>query len=58
MKICHQADEAREGFGDPSPGIMDKGLYTRQQVGFATFSSQYTLVRLIAFGMDCGFDTV
>jgi hypothetical protein len=32
---------------------MAKGLYTRQQVGSATLSSWYILVRLIAFGIDC-----
>jgi hypothetical protein len=50
--VCHQADESLEGSGDSSPRDMAKGLYTRQQGCFATFSSWSTLVRLIAFGID------
>jgi hypothetical protein len=41
-----------EGFGDPSPGIMAKGLYKRQKVGYATLVV-FCTIRLIAFGIDC-----
>jgi hypothetical protein len=64
--VCHQADKAREGYGDPSPGIMDKGLYKRQKVGYATLGlgwlgppfAAFCLIRLISFGIDSYFDTV
>jgi hypothetical protein len=51
------------GTGTLPRGIVDKGLYKRQKVGYATLGlgwlgppfAAFCLIRLIAFGIDCLF---
>ena len=58
MKICHQADETLEGIGEPSPRDMDKGLCNSNTRLAPPPLCRSRTIRLIIFGIDCGFDTV
>jgi hypothetical protein len=55
--VCHQAGKAPEGFGDPSPGIMDKGLCNSNTRRVRPPLSYSCTIRLIAFGIRCGLYT-
>jgi hypothetical protein len=56
--VCHQADEALEGYGDPSPRDMAKGLCNSNTRRVAPPLCHSCTIRLITFGIDCDFDTI